>query len=30
MPAMIWDTQFGYSQDSILVVLAPLPYDPDD
>jgi hypothetical protein len=30
MPAMIWGTQFGYSQDSILVVLASLPYDPDD
>ncbi len=30
IPAMRWGTQYRYSADAILVVLASLPYDPDD
>lgn len=30
MPAMIWGTQFRYSSDAILVVLASDKYDPQD
>jgi hypothetical protein len=27
---MIWGTQYDYSQDALLLVLASDPYDPDD
>lgn len=30
MPPMIWGTQYRYSADAVLLVLASLPYDPDD
>ena len=30
MPAMTWGTQYDYSPDATLLVLASLPYDPDD
>ncbi len=30
LPPMIWGTQFNYSPDCILLVLASHPYDPDD
>lgn len=30
MPAMLWGTQYGYSADCALLVLASLPYDPTD
>lgn len=30
IPAMRWGTQYHYSGDALLVVLASLPYDPDD
>ena len=30
MPPMIWGSQFGYSGDAILVVLASHPYDSSD
>ncbi len=30
MPAMTWGTQYRYSPDAILLVLASAPYDPDD
>ncbi len=30
IPPKIWTTQFKYSQDAVLLVLASLPYDPDD
>jgi carbonic anhydrase/acetyltransferase-like protein (isoleucine patch superfamily)/dTDP-4-dehydrorhamnose 3,5-epimerase-like enzyme len=30
MPPMIWGTQYKYSQDAVLLVLASHPYDPDD
>lgn len=30
MPAMLWGTQYRYSADAVLLVLASLPYDPDD
>lgn len=30
MPAMLWGTQYRYSPDAVLLVLASLPYDPDD
>jgi acetyltransferase-like isoleucine patch superfamily enzyme len=30
LPPMIWGTQFAYSTDALLVVLASHPYDPDD
>ncbi len=30
MPPMLWGTQYGYSADAVVVVLASLPYDPAD
>ena len=30
MPAMIWGTQYRYSQDAVVLVFASDPYDPDD
>jgi hypothetical protein len=30
MPPMLWATQYGYSADAALIVLASLPYDPAD
>jgi UDP-2-acetamido-3-amino-2,3-dideoxy-glucuronate N-acetyltransferase len=30
VPAMTWGTQFAYTPDAVLAVLASLPYDPDD
>jgi UDP-2-acetamido-3-amino-2,3-dideoxy-glucuronate N-acetyltransferase len=30
LPPMIWGMQYGYTRDACLVVLAELPYDPDD
>jgi dTDP-4-dehydrorhamnose 3,5-epimerase-like enzyme len=30
VPPMVWASQFGYSPDAVLVVLASLPYDPTD
>lgn len=30
MPAMTWGTQYRYSSDAVLLVLASDPYDPDD
>jgi UDP-2-acetamido-3-amino-2,3-dideoxy-glucuronate N-acetyltransferase len=30
VPPMLWGTQFGYSRETVLVVLASHPYDPDD
>ncbi len=30
MPPMLWGTQYGYSADAALIVLASLPYDPAD
>jgi len=30
IPPMIWSMQYRYSHDAVLVVLAELPYDPDD
>lgn len=30
MPALTWGTQYGYSSDAMLVVLASDPYDADD
>lgn len=30
VPPMLWGTQYGYSADAVLVVLASLPYDPGD
>jgi UDP-2-acetamido-3-amino-2,3-dideoxy-glucuronate N-acetyltransferase len=30
MPPMTWGTQFDYSADAALLVLASHPYDPDD
>jgi hypothetical protein len=30
MPPMIWGTQYRYSQDAVLLVLASHPYDPAD
>ncbi len=30
VPALRWGTQYRYSQDAVLLVLASLPYDPDD
>jgi UDP-2-acetamido-3-amino-2,3-dideoxy-glucuronate N-acetyltransferase len=30
VPPMLWGTQYGYSEDAALVVLASLPYDPSD
>jgi UDP-2-acetamido-3-amino-2,3-dideoxy-glucuronate N-acetyltransferase len=30
IPPMVWGTQFGYSQDTVAIVLASHPYDPDD
>jgi len=30
LPAMIWATQYKYSRDAVLLVLASLPYDADD
>lgn len=30
LPPMVWGTQFSYSPDCILLVLASHPYDPDD
>jgi acetyltransferase-like isoleucine patch superfamily enzyme/dTDP-4-dehydrorhamnose 3,5-epimerase-like enzyme len=30
LPSMVWGMQYGYTHDACLVVLAELPYDPDD
>jgi acetyltransferase-like isoleucine patch superfamily enzyme/dTDP-4-dehydrorhamnose 3,5-epimerase-like enzyme len=30
VPPMVWASQFRYSEDAVLLVLASLPYDPDD
>ena len=30
VPPMIWTTQYKYSQDAVLLVLASAAYDPDD
>jgi len=30
LPSMVWGMQYGYTRDACLVVLAELPYDPDD
>jgi UDP-2-acetamido-3-amino-2,3-dideoxy-glucuronate N-acetyltransferase len=30
LPPMVWGMQYGYTRDACLVVLAELPYDPDD
>jgi len=30
MPAMIWGTQYNYSQNAILLVFASMPYDSTD
>jgi UDP-2-acetamido-3-amino-2,3-dideoxy-glucuronate N-acetyltransferase len=30
LPAAIWGTQYRYSPDAVLLVLASHPYDPDD
>jgi dTDP-4-dehydrorhamnose 3,5-epimerase-like enzyme len=30
VPPMVWASQFNYSADALLLVLASLPYDPDD
>ena len=30
LPPMVWGTQYRYSEDAVLMVLASLPYDPDD
>jgi UDP-2-acetamido-3-amino-2,3-dideoxy-glucuronate N-acetyltransferase len=30
IPPMVWGMQYGYTRDACLVVLAELPYDPDD
>ena len=30
VPPMVWGTQYQYSGDAVLLVLASLPYDPDD
>jgi acetyltransferase-like isoleucine patch superfamily enzyme/dTDP-4-dehydrorhamnose 3,5-epimerase-like enzyme len=30
LPPMVWGTQYKYSGDAVLAVLASLPYDPDD
>lgn len=30
IPPMVWGTQYRYSQDAVLLVLASHPYDPDD
>jgi len=30
VPPLTWSMQYGYSSDAVLVVLAELPYDPDD
>ena len=30
IPAMVWGSQFQFSPDAVLVVLASRPYEPDD
>jgi len=30
MPAMLWGTQYRYSENAVLAVFASHPYDPDD
>jgi dTDP-4-dehydrorhamnose 3,5-epimerase-like enzyme len=30
IPPMVWGTQYKYSRDAVLLVLASHPYDPDD
>lgn len=30
LPALVWGSQFGFSQDAVLHVAASLPYDADD
>ena len=30
VPPMVWATQYNYSADALLLVLASHPYDPDD
>ena len=30
VPPLVWSMQYRYSSDAVLVVLAELPYDPED
>ena len=30
LPPMVWGTQYRYSEDAVLLVLASIPYDPED